>query len=66
LNASYTIASDPVVWIHLAQLMSFCEYINEKCGKRLDTLADHKILNDEPVVRFVGNVENEITRRSLN
>jgi hypothetical protein len=65
LKASYKIATDIVVWIHLAQAMSFCEHINEKCCKGLDYLTDHKTQKEEPLVRFASNVENEIIRRFL-
>jgi len=65
LKTSYKIASDFVVWIHLAQEMGFCEHINEKCGKVLDCLTDHKFLKEESLVRFANNFENEIIRRFL-
>jgi hypothetical protein len=65
LKTSYKLASDIVVWIHLAQAMGFCEYINENCGKILDYLTYHKILKEESLVRFANNVENEIIRRFI-
>jgi hypothetical protein len=63
LKTSYKIASDIVVWIHLAQAMGFCEHINENCDKVLDYLTDHKILKEETMVRFDNNVESVIIRR---
>ena len=65
LKTSYKIASDITVWIHLTQDMVFCEHINENCGIVLAYLIDHKILKEEPLVRFANNVENEIIRRFL-